>query len=50
MQALDHIEAVITDKDVDADWQLIDATATLRPNLDQVRLVNAQLIQALNDD
>lgn len=49
MQALDHVEAVITDKDVDADWQLIDASATLRPNLDQVRLVNSQLIEAIGE-
>jgi hypothetical protein len=28
MRVLDHVEAVITDDDVDAEWQLIDAGAT----------------------
>jgi len=36
MRALDdHVQAVITDADADADenWQLIDVGATLDPNL-----------------
>jgi hypothetical protein len=33
MRVLDHVEAVITDDDIDEDWQLKDIRATLRPAL-----------------
>jgi hypothetical protein len=45
----DHIEAVITDDDVDADWQLVNVHATLRPVLPQPRTIDAQLTEALDD-
>jgi NAD(P)H-dependent FMN reductase len=45
----DHLELVITDDDVDADWQLRDLDATLRPYLAQARAVDAQMVEALKD-
>jgi NAD(P)H-dependent FMN reductase len=45
----DRIEIVITDGDVDEDWQLRDIDATLRPYLKQVRQLDAQLLDALED-
>jgi NAD(P)H-dependent FMN reductase len=45
----DRLEIVITDEDVDEDWQLRDASATLRPYLQQVRQLDAQLVEALTD-
>jgi NAD(P)H-dependent FMN reductase len=49
MRVLDHVEAVITDDDVDANWQLIDVDATLRPTASQLRAIGAQLTEALDD-
>jgi NAD(P)H-dependent FMN reductase len=49
LRVLDHVEAVITDDDVDADWQLIDAGATLRPARPQLRAIDTQLTEALDD-
>jgi NAD(P)H-dependent FMN reductase len=50
MRALDdHIEAVITDNDVDHNWQLNDVDATLRPNLSQLEKIDTQMIEALRD-
>jgi NAD(P)H-dependent FMN reductase len=45
----DRIEIVITDDDVDADWQLRDRAATLHPYLEQARRLDAQLVEALED-
>lgn len=45
----DRLEIVITDDDVDEDWQLRDLNATLHPYLEQVRQLDAQLVQALKD-
>jgi NAD(P)H-dependent FMN reductase len=45
----DRIEIVITDEDVDEDWQVLDLHATLRPYLQQVRQIDAQLVEALTD-
>ncbi len=47
MQVLDHVEAVITDDDVDPGWQLIDPEATLAPTRPQLTAINAQLARAL---
>jgi NAD(P)H-dependent FMN reductase len=44
----DRIEIVITDDDVDEDWQLRDLDATLHPCLAQVRQLDAQLVEALS--
>lgn len=49
MRILDHVEAVITDADVDANWQLIDVGATLRPTAFQLRAIGTQLTEALDD-
>jgi NAD(P)H-dependent FMN reductase len=50
MRALDdHIEAVITDADVDASWQLKDIDTTMRPVLPQLEKIDAQMIEALDD-
>jgi hypothetical protein len=45
----DRLEIVITDEDVDKDWQLPDPSATLRLYLQQVRRLDAQLVEALTD-
>jgi NAD(P)H-dependent FMN reductase len=45
----DRIEIVITDADVDEDWQLRDLDATLRPYLPLLRVLDAQLLDALQD-
>jgi NAD(P)H-dependent FMN reductase len=45
----DRLEIVITDKDVDEDWQLRDLNATMRPYLQQVRQLDAQLVESLVD-
>lgn len=48
LRVLDHVEAVITEDDLDANWQLIDVDATLSPNLAQIRTVDAQFVDALS--
>ena len=51
MRALDsHLELVITNADVDEDWQLKDVAATLNPYRDQIRAIDEQMIEALKDD
>jgi NAD(P)H-dependent FMN reductase len=45
----DRLEIVITDADVDEDWQLIDLDGTLRPYRERVRQLDAQMVQALID-
>jgi NAD(P)H-dependent FMN reductase len=45
----DRLEIVITDEDVDEQWQLRDLNATLRPYLGQLRQFDAQLVEALTD-
>ncbi|WP_020496262.1 NADPH-dependent FMN reductase [Sciscionella marina] len=48
MDVLDtHVEAVITDRDVDENWQLRDPGATLEPNRDLLRRIDEQLTGAL---
>lgn len=47
MRTVEHIEAVITEDDLDDNWQLTDVDATLRPTLPRVRTVDAQLIAAV---
>lgn len=50
MRALDnHLELAIGDNDVDDDWQLINVDATLTPYRDEIRVINEQLIEALED-
>lgn len=45
----DRLEIVITDKDVDEHWQLLDPTATLDPYREQVRQLDEQLVKAIAD-
>lgn len=45
----DRVELVITDDDVDQEWQLRDLNATLGPYREQVRRLDAQLVEALTD-
>jgi NAD(P)H-dependent FMN reductase len=49
MRVLDHAEAVITDDDVDGDWQLKDIHATLRPVLPALAAIDFQMTEALHD-
>ncbi|UPO76491.1 NAD(P)H-dependent oxidoreductase [Arthrobacter sp. Helios] len=44
-----HVEAVITDDDVDGDWQLTAPEATLRPVLPQLRRVDEDFLAVLTD-
>jgi hypothetical protein len=45
----DRLEILITDLDVDEQWQLRDLDATLRPYVAQIRRLDAQLLEALTD-
>lgn len=50
MRELDqHLEVVITDNDVDDNWQLRDLGAVMHPYHAQTKLIDAQLIEALQD-
>ena len=42
-------EAVITDNDADADWQLKDVEATLHPTWTQLAAIDSQMTEALDD-
>ncbi|WP_269856239.1 NADPH-dependent FMN reductase [Streptomyces sp. RPT161] len=43
-----HLELVITETDIDDNWQLKDIDTTLRPYRDQIRAVDKQIREALN--
>jgi NAD(P)H-dependent FMN reductase len=43
----DHLEVVITEDDVDEDWQLKDLGGTLRPYVEQTRTIDIQMVEAL---
>jgi NAD(P)H-dependent FMN reductase len=45
----DLVEVVITDDDVDQQWQLTDLEATMGPYREQLRRVDAEMIEALED-
>jgi NAD(P)H-dependent FMN reductase len=45
----DRLEIVITEGDVDEDWQLRDIDTTLRPYRERVRQLDAQLVESLRD-
>jgi hypothetical protein len=45
----DHLEVVITDDDVDEEWQLRDIDSTLRPYSAKTRAINLQIVEALED-
>ena len=44
-----HLELVIADKDVDDEWQLIDIEATLGSYHEQIRAIDAQLVEAFHN-
>jgi hypothetical protein len=48
-QLPEHLELVITDKDVDDEWQLIDIEATLGSYHEQIRGLDAQLAEAFHN-
>jgi NAD(P)H-dependent FMN reductase len=45
----DRLEIIVTDGDVDEDWQLRDLGAPLGPYREQVRQLDAQLVEAITD-
>jgi len=45
----DRVEVLITNDDVDEAWQLRDVDAVLAPYLQQIRQLDAQLLEALID-
>jgi len=48
MRELDgHLELVITEDDVDEEWQLKDLGSTLRPYVEQARMIDVQMVDAL---
>ncbi|ONI89639.1 flavoprotein [Actinosynnema sp. ALI-1.44] len=50
MRVLDtHVEAVITEQDVDDAWQLRDLEGTLRPNRALLRKIDEEMTEALTD-
>lgn len=44
-----RLEAVITDNDVDDNWQLVDAAKTLKPALKLLKTIDSELSDALTD-
>ncbi|WP_153815643.1 NADPH-dependent FMN reductase [Streptomyces sp. SUK 48] len=46
----DHLELVITDADVDENWQLKDIEATLHTYRDQIEAIDRQMVEALKGD
>ena len=50
MRQLDErLEVFITDKDVDENWQLRDPEALMQPYRAQVRTIDGQMVEALED-
>jgi NAD(P)H-dependent FMN reductase len=45
----DHLEVIISDDDVDENWQLRDLETLMRPYRSQIRTIDAQLVEALED-
>jgi hypothetical protein len=45
----DHLEVVVADDDVDENWQLRDIDATLRPYLAKTSMIDAQMVEVLDD-
>ena len=45
----DRLEMVITDDAVDEHWQLRDLEALVHPHPAQIRTIDAQMVQALED-
>jgi len=45
-----RLEVVITDDQVDGDWQLTDLAATMRPYAKLIRQLDAEMVEVLEDD
>ncbi|MFZ0667897.1 MAG: NADPH-dependent FMN reductase [Acidimicrobiales bacterium] len=45
----DHLEIVITDADVDEDWQLRDLDAVMNPYRGRIGAIDASMVEALED-
>jgi NAD(P)H-dependent FMN reductase len=45
----DHLEVFITDDDVDENWQLRDLETLMHPYRAQIRTIDAQMVEALED-
>jgi NAD(P)H-dependent FMN reductase len=45
----DHLEVFVTDDAVDENWQLRDLEALMHPYRAQVRTIDAQMVEALED-
>lgn len=46
----DHLEIVITEDDVDDGWQLKDVAAVMAPYGEQIRRIDAQMTEAINNE
>ena len=44
-----RLEVVITDDQVDHEWQLTDLAATMRPYTKLIRQLDAEMVEALED-
>jgi NAD(P)H-dependent FMN reductase len=45
----DHLEVIVSDDDVDENWQLRDLETLMHPYRAQIRTIDAQLVEALED-
>jgi NAD(P)H-dependent FMN reductase len=48
VELTDHLEVVITEEDVDEDWQLRDLDAVMSPYVAQTRSIDAEMLAALD--
>jgi hypothetical protein len=44
-----HLQVVISDDDVDDDWQLGDLDAVMHPYQAETKTIDAQMVEALED-
>jgi hypothetical protein len=45
----DHLEIVITEDDIDDEWQLLDLGAVMAPYVDQTQRIDAQMVEAIKN-
>ncbi|MGC2175988.1 MAG: NADPH-dependent FMN reductase [Acidimicrobiales bacterium] len=45
----DHLEIVITEDDIDDEWQLLDLGAVMAPYVDQTLRIDAQMVEAIKN-
>jgi hypothetical protein len=46
----DHLEIVITEDDVDEEWQLRDLSAVMAPYVEQTQRIDAQMTEAIKSN